>query len=77
MSPDELLVLGEPFRQFQKAYSRKHTGTGLGVSLSKSLAELHGGRLEYISEPGVGTTATLVLPAYRVLRTTIEMTADR
>ena len=37
-------------------------GTGLGVALTKSLAELHGWRLGYASELGRGTTATIVLP---------------
>jgi signal transduction histidine kinase len=61
-------LLGEPFRQFGKAQTRHHSGTGLGVSLAKALAEMHGARLDYTSTPGQGTTATLVLPAWRISR---------
>jgi two-component system cell cycle sensor histidine kinase PleC len=42
--------------------SRRHEGTGLGLPLSKSLVEMHGGRLEIESEVGHGTTATVLLP---------------
>ena len=77
MSPEELKTLGQPFQQFQRAYSRKCRGTGLGVSLSKALAELHDGSLEYTSERGKGTTATLILPAHRVIPTVNAMTAVR
>ena len=37
-------------------------GTGLGLALAKSLTELHGGELLIESEPGVGTTVSVVLP---------------
>ena len=36
-------------------------GTGLGLNLVKEIAEIHGGRIELASEPGVGTTASLWL----------------
>ena len=72
MSQDNLQRLGEPFHQFSSAYSRTHIGTGLGVSLAKALAEMHGGALKYESTLGEGTTATLLLPANRVLRLTVE-----
>ncbi|RKF19339.1 PAS domain-containing protein [Altericroceibacterium spongiae] len=36
--------------------------TGLGLPLARQLIEAHGGRLEMISEPGAGTTATITLP---------------
>ena len=72
MSEESLRRLGEPFHQFGSAYSRKHIGTGLGVSLAKALAEMHGGALKYESTLGEGTTATLLLPANRVLRLAVE-----
>jgi signal transduction histidine kinase len=52
----------EPFMQVESSLARKHEGTGLGLPLSRSMAELHGGTLELQSEPGVGTTAILRLP---------------
>ncbi|WP_335645131.1 sensor histidine kinase [Magnetospirillum sp. ME-1] len=37
-------------------------GTGLGLPLAKSFAELHGGSLCLVSRPGAGTTVTVRLP---------------
>jgi signal transduction histidine kinase len=51
-----------PFGQVHGVLSRDHQGTGLGLPLVKSLAELHGGRLDLQSEPGTGTVATIILP---------------
>lgn len=41
----------------------RRKGTGLGLALAKSLAELHGGELLLESEPDKGTTASVILPA--------------
>ncbi|WP_231915312.1 HAMP domain-containing sensor histidine kinase [Lewinella sp. 4G2] len=41
---------------------RRNAGTGLGLILCKELAELHGGRIEVASEPGVGAQFSVVLP---------------
>jgi signal transduction histidine kinase len=50
----------------QTAEGREAGGTGLGLTLTAALAHLHGGRLDIDSAPGQGTTATIVLPAWRV-----------
>ena len=55
-----------PFEQVDNSLTRKFPGTGLGLPLCKSFAEMHGGTLELTSEPGKGTTATLRFPAERV-----------
>jgi signal transduction histidine kinase len=65
MTADEIAVALEPFRQVASSLSRAKEGTGLGLPLSKSLAALHGGRLEIASEPGRGTTASVIFPARR------------
>ncbi|MHA1568088.1 MAG: ATP-binding protein, partial [Alphaproteobacteria bacterium] len=55
-----------PFEQIGSAMVREHDGTGLGLPLVKSLAELHGGGLLIESEVGAGTTVTVRFPAKRV-----------
>ena len=58
-----------PFGQVENPMSRKHSGTGLGLSLVKSMIELHGGKVEIESVPGEGADMKLVFPAARVLGT--------
>jgi PAS domain S-box-containing protein len=55
-----------PFRQLDSGLNRRHEGTGLGLPLAKTLTDLHGGRLEIDSEPGVGTMVKIHLPRERV-----------
>jgi signal transduction histidine kinase len=52
----------EPFGQVESMLSQKHKGTGLGLPLTKELAELHGGSLTMESSVDVGTTVTITLP---------------
>ena len=67
MTPEQIPIALERFGQIDSKLSRKHTGTGLGLPLSKHLVELHGGKLEIASEAGVGTTVTVAFPARRSL----------
>ncbi len=53
----------ERFRQGDARVSYQHGGTGLGLALSRALAELMGGRLTVDSRPGEGARFTLALPA--------------
>ncbi|HXZ00608.1 MAG TPA: PAS-domain containing protein [Stellaceae bacterium] len=59
-----------PFGQIDSRLARKYQGTGLGLPLARSMAELHGGKLELDSAPGQGTIATIWLPPSRILRPT-------
>lgn len=53
----------QPFEQGGRGTTDHSAGTGLGLTIVKALAELHGGRLVLASAPGDGFTATLELPA--------------
>jgi PAS domain S-box-containing protein len=68
MRPTDIPLALEPFRQLDNVMSRKFAGTGLGLPLVQSLAELHGGRLEIESQPEHGTRVTVAFPRTRVLR---------
>ena len=52
----------EAFRQLDASYARHYEGTGLGLTLTKRLIELHGGKIWVISEFGKGSTFTFTLP---------------
>jgi signal transduction histidine kinase len=52
----------EPFGQVKGESQCHHRGTGLGLPLTKQLAELHGGAMEIESVYGFGTTITILLP---------------
>jgi two-component system cell cycle sensor histidine kinase PleC len=67
MAPENIPLALEPFRQIDSALSRKFEGTGLGLSLAKTLVERHEGRLEIESAVNVGTTVRVVFPPSRVM----------
>jgi PAS domain S-box-containing protein len=67
MSAEEIRLALTPFGQVSNPMTRRHQGLGLGLTLAKSLTELHGGRLEVESAVGAGTTVRVVLPADRIM----------
>ncbi|NJO89941.1 MAG: hypothetical protein HC831_14065 [Chloroflexia bacterium] len=65
--------LTQIFERFYRAGSQKESeGSGIGLSLTKELVELHNGEILVESEPGEGTTFTVILPAIRQNTTALK-----
>lgn len=62
MSAEELARIGDPYVQGEAGKLSEERGSGLGLSLVKSLIDLHGGRMDIRSEVGDGTRVKVVLP---------------
>ncbi|MDA8125592.1 MAG: PAS domain-containing sensor histidine kinase [Deltaproteobacteria bacterium] len=61
--PEDLEKIFEPFSQVESLLSRRHGGTGLGLTLARNLVEMHGGRLWVKSDgPGKGAAFRFTLP---------------
>jgi signal transduction histidine kinase len=60
---DQLAAIFEPFVQVRSGLAGRDSGVGLGLAISRDLARAMGGDLTVVSEPGVGSTFTLSLPA--------------
>lgn len=56
-------VIFQEFQQADGSISREFAGTGLGLSISKRLVELHGGKMWFDSEIGIGSSFYFTLPA--------------
>ncbi|MDB5740945.1 MAG: hypothetical protein JWP16_1985, partial [Alphaproteobacteria bacterium] len=66
MEQETIAAALEPFRQLDGSLARRFEGAGLGLSIAKALAELHGGALSVKSAVGEGTIVTITLPAGRL-----------
>ncbi|MEJ2196198.1 MAG: ATP-binding protein, partial [Ignavibacteriaceae bacterium] len=62
ISLDKLDKIFDRFYQADDSSVRRHEGTGIGLSLTKELVELHHGEIKAESEPGKATTFTVCLP---------------
>ena len=66
IEPAAMEKILQPFGQADSSLSRSFEGAGLGLTLVKSMIEMHGGRLVLESTPDVGTRAAILLPASRI-----------
>lgn len=62
ISTEHLRRLAQPFYQVENSYSRRSEGAGLGLSIVRGLASLHGGELKIESVPGEGSRFSVYLP---------------
>ncbi|HEY8807659.1 MAG TPA: GAF domain-containing protein, partial [Candidatus Limnocylindria bacterium] len=62
IAPEDQQRIFEEFQQATHQGERSREGTGLGLTLSKRMVELHGGTISVESEPGKGSTFTVALP---------------
>ena len=62
MNPEDLSRLIRPFERHRAQAISDETGIGIGLPLVNSLVRVLGGELNFDTAPGVGTTATVVLP---------------
>ena len=59
---DKLGIIFDRFRQVDRSLTRNHEGSGIGLSIVKSLVEIHGGKISVLSEYGEGTEFIIVFP---------------
>jgi len=67
MSPADIPRALEPFTQLDNRFARRYEGTGLGLPLTRSLVELHGGTLRLESSLGEGTIVIVAFPPSRTI----------
>jgi len=60
--PQDIGRLFTEFQQLDSSPTRRYQGTGLGLALTRKIVEFQGGSISVASEPGVGSTFTVMLP---------------
>jgi signal transduction histidine kinase/ActR/RegA family two-component response regulator len=74
IAPEKQGLLFEKFRQVDSSFTRQHGGSGLGLSISKRLVEMMGGRIKLWSAGlGCGTTVTFSLPFHKDLEDPVHI----
>lgn len=72
ISPEDIQRLFQPFVQLDGTFTRRHPGTGLGLSLVSRMVEMHGGQISVTSTVGEGSRFTISLPIWSASVTDAE-----
>lgn len=70
IAAEDIPKIFERFGKLESSIAREVEGAGIGLSLTKSLVELHDGVIDVKSEQGIGTTVSIWLPAEKVAKRT-------
>jgi signal transduction histidine kinase len=62
IAPEDQARVFQEFEQVDNSYTRRYSGTGLGLPIVKQLVELHGGQIFLESTPGKGTEVIFTIP---------------
>jgi PAS domain S-box-containing protein len=73
----EIPRLFERFHRIEGGQGRSFEGTGIGLALVNELVRLHGGRMEVASQPGQGTSFTVIIPCRRTVDSVEDPSAVR
>ncbi|MBD2137304.1 PAS domain S-box protein [Anabaena sp. FACHB-1237] len=68
ISKNDQMLIFDAFRQSQGQSNRKYGGTGLGLTITRRLMQMMGGKVEVISELGKGSTFNLIFPEITVTK---------
>lgn len=71
IADEDIETVLKPFGQVASTYARSHGGTGLGLPISKSFVERHGGTLKIASVAGEGTKVMILFPPDRVRKSVV------
>ena len=77
ISADRLPRIFDRFYTTGEGYAKDHSGSGIGLALTKELVELHHGEISVASEVGKGTAFTVRLPLVPVVSDQLSVTSDQ
>lgn len=72
--PEDINYIFEPFRQLDQSITRKHTGTGLGLAVTKSLVQMMNGKILVESRLGEGSVFRVQIPRNTIAKNSSKRT---